>query len=280
MCIRDRCRPADGRARGSDRGGNPPPPSGIPYIATELVQGARHGNGEQMCIRDRGITVELSFSSPRNTSAVRCAVTRLFCVGARYLLYNPSHQAHPASEPEVGLGGHSMSRKVADVLWDMLANAGVKRCYGIVGDALNPVIDALRRNGKIEFIPVSYTHLDVYKRQMVTRMLRRAFEFMPALERLSAIRVWTGFRDVYKRQGRQRIAHRRSAESLEYRLLDVRLIERFRRDRRGRVGAVGHRFRHARLDSVSLGVVRRFRNAAQLWAGEPSRRDGHCVVDG
>jgi pyruvate dehydrogenase (quinone) len=47
-----------------------------------------------------------------------------------------------------------MSEKVADVLWEMLANAGVKRCYGIVGDALNPVIDALRRNGKIEFIHV------------------------------------------------------------------------------------------------------------------------------
>ena len=47
-----------------------------------------------------------------------------------------------------------MSKKVADVLWDMLANAGVKRCYGIVGDALNPVIDALRRNGRIEFIHV------------------------------------------------------------------------------------------------------------------------------
>ncbi|MGA8100746.1 MAG: FAD-binding oxidoreductase, partial [Candidatus Acidiferrales bacterium] len=29
---------------------------------------------------------------------------------------------------------------------------------------------------------------------MVTRMLQRAFEFMPALEKLSAIRVWTGFR--------------------------------------------------------------------------------------
>src|SRR5260370_2882991 len=49
-----------------------------------------------------------------------------------------------------------MSRKVADVLWEMLANAGVKRCYGIVGDALNPVIDALRRNGKIEFIHVRH----------------------------------------------------------------------------------------------------------------------------
>jgi pyruvate dehydrogenase (quinone) len=47
-----------------------------------------------------------------------------------------------------------MSRNVADVLWEMLANAGVRRCYGIVGDALNPVLDALRRNGKVEFIHV------------------------------------------------------------------------------------------------------------------------------
>lgn len=41
-------------------------------------------------------------------------------------------------------------------MWEMLAKASVKRCYGIVGDALNPVIDALRRNGKIEFIHVRH----------------------------------------------------------------------------------------------------------------------------
>ena len=40
-----------------------------------------------------------------------------------------------------------MAKNVAEALWEMLAAAGVKRCYGIVGDALNPVIDALRRNG-------------------------------------------------------------------------------------------------------------------------------------
>src|SRR5258707_6614406 len=55
-----------------------------------------------------------------------------------------------------------MSRKVADVLWEMLANAGVKRCYGIVGDALNPVIDALRSNGKIEFIHVRHEEYGVF----------------------------------------------------------------------------------------------------------------------
>ena len=55
-----------------------------------------------------------------------------------------------------------MSANVADVLWEMLANAGVKRCYGIVGDALNPVIDALRRNGKIEFIHVRHEEYGVF----------------------------------------------------------------------------------------------------------------------
>ena len=55
-----------------------------------------------------------------------------------------------------------MSKKVADILWEMLANAGVKRCYGIVGDALNPVIDGLRRNGKIEFIHVRHEEYGVF----------------------------------------------------------------------------------------------------------------------
>src|SRR3984957_6984269 len=55
-----------------------------------------------------------------------------------------------------------MSRKVADGMWEMLADAGVKRCYGIVGDALNPVIDALRRNGKIEFIHVRHEEYGVF----------------------------------------------------------------------------------------------------------------------
>jgi pyruvate dehydrogenase (quinone) len=55
-----------------------------------------------------------------------------------------------------------MSGKVADLLWEMLANAGVKRCYGIVGDALNPVIDALRRDGRIEFIHVRHEEYGVF----------------------------------------------------------------------------------------------------------------------
>ena len=35
-----------------------------------------------------------------------------------------------------------MAKTVADALWEMLVSAGVRRCYGIVGDALNPMIDS------------------------------------------------------------------------------------------------------------------------------------------
>jgi pyruvate dehydrogenase (quinone) len=53
-------------------------------------------------------------------------------------------------------GSIIMAQNVADLLWKMLESAGVKRCYGIVGDALNPVIDALRRNGNIDFVHVRH----------------------------------------------------------------------------------------------------------------------------
>ena len=55
-----------------------------------------------------------------------------------------------------------MARTVADGLWEMLHAAGVRRCYGIVGDALNPTMDALRRNGKIEFVHVRHEEFGVF----------------------------------------------------------------------------------------------------------------------
>jgi pyruvate dehydrogenase (quinone) len=55
-----------------------------------------------------------------------------------------------------------MADSVAEALWSMLAGAGVKRCYGIVGDALNPVIDALRRDGRVEFIQVRNEEAGVF----------------------------------------------------------------------------------------------------------------------
>ena len=41
-----------------------------------------------------------------------------------------------------------MARTVADQFAEILAEAGVKRIYGIVGDSLNGLTDSLRRQGK------------------------------------------------------------------------------------------------------------------------------------
>src|SRR5918911_2510833 len=43
---------------------------------------------------------------------------------------------------------------VADQLLDVLVQAGVERICGVVGDSLNPVVDAIRRTDGIEFIHV------------------------------------------------------------------------------------------------------------------------------
>src|SRR6059058_1788811 len=49
-----------------------------------------------------------------------------------------------------------MAKTVADQFAETLATIGVKRIYGIVGDSLNGVTDAIRRQGKIEWIHVRH----------------------------------------------------------------------------------------------------------------------------
>src|SRR5271154_2458739 len=49
-----------------------------------------------------------------------------------------------------------MARTVADQFAEILAVAGVKRVYGIVGDSLNGFTDALRRRGDIDWIHVRH----------------------------------------------------------------------------------------------------------------------------
>ncbi len=49
-----------------------------------------------------------------------------------------------------------MARTVAEHLVDSLVLAGVRQIYGVVGDSLNPVTDALRRNGKIRWVDVRH----------------------------------------------------------------------------------------------------------------------------
>jgi pyruvate dehydrogenase (quinone) len=55
-----------------------------------------------------------------------------------------------------------MAHRVADQLISRLAEAGVERIYGVVGDSLNPVTDALRLNGKIQWIHVRHEETGAY----------------------------------------------------------------------------------------------------------------------
>ena len=49
-----------------------------------------------------------------------------------------------------------MSSTVAELLVETLAEIGVKQVFGIVGDALNPFTDAIRRQGRVEWIGVRH----------------------------------------------------------------------------------------------------------------------------
>ncbi|MES1258584.1 MAG: pyruvate dehydrogenase [Acidobacteriota bacterium] len=49
-----------------------------------------------------------------------------------------------------------MAHRVADEMVHRLVEAGVQRVYGVVGDSLNPVTDAIRKSGKIQWVHVRH----------------------------------------------------------------------------------------------------------------------------
>jgi len=53
-------------------------------------------------------------------------------------------------------------KRVADQFADILAIAGVKRIYGIVGDSLNGLTDAIRQQGKIEWLHVRHEEVAAF----------------------------------------------------------------------------------------------------------------------
>src|SRR6516162_3625578 len=55
-----------------------------------------------------------------------------------------------------------MARNVASQFVEILAGAGVKRIYGIVGDSLNGLTDAIRRQGKIGWIHVRHEEVGAF----------------------------------------------------------------------------------------------------------------------
>jgi len=54
-----------------------------------------------------------------------------------------------------------MSKKVADVIVEVLESAGVKRCYGIVGDTLNRVAESISESG-IEWITTRHEEVGAF----------------------------------------------------------------------------------------------------------------------
>ena len=55
-----------------------------------------------------------------------------------------------------------MARTVAEQMAETLAAAGVKRIYGIVGDSLNGFTDALRRQGRIQWLHVRHEEVAAF----------------------------------------------------------------------------------------------------------------------
>ncbi|WP_406433423.1 pyruvate dehydrogenase [Streptomyces sp. NBC_01589] len=51
---------------------------------------------------------------------------------------------------------------VAEQYVDLLARAGVRRMYGVVGDSLNPVVDAVRRHHALEWVQVRHEEVAAF----------------------------------------------------------------------------------------------------------------------
>lgn len=60
--------------------------------------------------------------------------------------------------------------KIADLLVNMLYDAGVRRVYAVTGDSLNPVNDAVRRDGRLQWIHVRHEEAGAYAASMEAEM--------------------------------------------------------------------------------------------------------------
>ncbi|AXP79348.1 Pyruvate dehydrogenase [Mariniflexile rhizosphaerae] len=59
-----------------------------------------------------------------------------------------------------------MQKNVSDHLVEILVAAGVKRIYAITGDSLNPINDAVRRDGRLQWIHVRHEEVGAYAASM------------------------------------------------------------------------------------------------------------------
>jgi pyruvate dehydrogenase (quinone) len=59
-----------------------------------------------------------------------------------------------------------MSKNISDHIVEVLVKAGVKRIYAVTGDSLNPVNDAVRRDGRLQWIHVRHEEAGAYAASM------------------------------------------------------------------------------------------------------------------
>jgi pyruvate dehydrogenase (quinone) len=64
-----------------------------------------------------------------------------------------------------------VTNSVADQFANTLAAAGVKHIYGVVGDSLNGLTDALRRQGKIEWVYARHEEVAAFAAGAEARVL-------------------------------------------------------------------------------------------------------------
>src|SRR5260370_7743973 len=79
------------------------------------------------------------------------------CSPARVAAQNDRRQA-PGMAHALPLGGgmRMTKAKVADLLVDVLAEAGVRQIYGVAGDSLNGITDAIRATERVRWIHVRH----------------------------------------------------------------------------------------------------------------------------
>ncbi len=76
--------------------------------------------------------------------------------GGRYADGPTGGGAREAGARRAWVDGGMGRRNVAELFVDTLVRAGVRRLYGVVGDSLNPVVDAVRRTRGIEWVQVRH----------------------------------------------------------------------------------------------------------------------------
>jgi len=67
-----------------------------------------------------------------------------------------------------------MTMNVADTLVETAVRAGVQRVYGMIGDSLNPIGDAIRRNGKMRWIHVRHEEVAAFAAGAEAQLTGRA----------------------------------------------------------------------------------------------------------